>query len=148
MDWGEEEIAIEIHCDAGQILTKAGNRAQIGLFGFMRKRKLNFSDENEFHQGVAISWDSSKSPMVTTSKESGVIKTVFYGFDMDRMLKGILEELLFGNIGVEISTYVRSDNFKILQQVESVKSVSKEKRLSGFFESNREELENNHWLNL
>ena len=64
MDWGEEEIAIEIRCDAGQILTKAGNRDQIGICGFMRKRKLNFLEENEFRRGVAISW-------VTTSKESG-----------------------------------------------------------------------------
>ena len=36
--WGEKEIAIEIHCDAGQILTRTGSRAQIGIFGFSRKQ--------------------------------------------------------------------------------------------------------------
>ena len=64
------------------------------------------------------------------------------------ILKGLLAELIFGNIGVEILTYVRNDNLKILQQVGSIKSVSEKKRLSGFFESNRGELENDPWLNL
>ena len=31
MDWAEEEIEIEAHCDAGQILTKTGSRAQLGI---------------------------------------------------------------------------------------------------------------------
>ena len=97
---------------------------------------------------MAVSRASNKSPRATTSKESGVIQAVFYGFDMARMLKGLLGELLFGNIGVVISTYVRNDNFKIPQQVEYIKSVSGEKRLKCFFESNREELPNNPRLNL
>ena len=96
MDWGEEEIAIEIHCDAGQISTKAGNRAQIGICGFMRKQKLNPLEQNEFHQGVAISWASNKIPRVATSKESGATQAVFYGFDMAGVLKDLLPELLFG----------------------------------------------------
>ena len=37
-DWGENEIAIEIHCDAGGILTKSGRRAQIGICGFRENR--------------------------------------------------------------------------------------------------------------
>ena len=37
VDWGEYEIASEIHCDAGQILTKKGNRAQIGICVFFEK---------------------------------------------------------------------------------------------------------------
>ena len=76
----------------------------------MRKRKLNSSDEGEFHQGVAISCVSNKSPRATASEESGVTQAAFYGFDMARMLKGLLAELLFGNIGVAIPTYVRNDN--------------------------------------
>ena len=67
---------------------------------------------------------------------------------MARMLKGLLAELVFGNIGVGVSTYVRRDNLKILRQVGSPKSVSAEKRLNGFSESNRGELGNNPWLNL
>ena len=62
-------------------------------------------------------------------------------------LKGILAELLFGNIGVEILTYVRNDNLQMLQQVGSVKSASGG-RYEWFFESNREELENNPLVNL
>ena len=88
MDWNGGEIPIETHCDAGQILTKAGGRAQIGICGFMRSQKLNFSEVGEFHQWVAISWVSNKSPMVTTSKEAWDIQAVFYGFDMAMMLKG------------------------------------------------------------
>ena len=53
------------------------------------------------------------------------------------MLKGLLAELLFGNIGVEIPTYVRNDNYGIPQQVESTKSVSNGKRLNWFLERNR-----------
>ena len=47
-------------------------------------------------------------------------------------VKGLLAELLFGNIGVEIPTYVRNDNYKILQQVEPMKTVSGEKDRMGF----------------
>ena len=74
-----------------------------------------------------ISWVSNKSPRVTTSKEAGEIQEVFYGFDMARVLKGLLAELLFGNIGVEIPTYVRNDNRTIIYQVETTKSVSNAK---------------------
>ena len=38
MDWAEEDIEIEVHCDDGQILTKAGSRAQIGICGFIRNK--------------------------------------------------------------------------------------------------------------
>ena len=132
MEWGGEEIAIEIHCDAGQIWAKAGNRAQIGIFGCMRKQKLTCFEVDEFHQSVAISWVSNKSPRVTTSKEAGVIQAVFYGVDMARVLEGLLGELLFGNIGVAIPTYVRNDNYKILQQAESAKTLSNGKDRMGF----------------
>ena len=48
MGWSGGEISIEIHCDAGQILTKAGNRAQIGICGFLRNRKGVFSRRMNF----------------------------------------------------------------------------------------------------
>ena len=38
MDWAEEDLEIEAHCDAGQILTKTGSRAQIGICGFIRTK--------------------------------------------------------------------------------------------------------------
>ena len=62
------------------------------------------------------------------------------------MLKGMLAELTFGNMGVETPTYVRNDNPDALYQVEFVITATKEKRLNGFLESNREGLERNNWL--
>ena len=38
MDWAEEDIEIEAHCDAGQILTKTGSRDQLGICGFIRSK--------------------------------------------------------------------------------------------------------------
>ena len=60
-----------------------------------------------------------------------------YGFEMAGLLKGLVPDLLFGDIGAEIPTYVRNDNCAIMYQVESTKSVSNEKRRNGFLESNR-----------
>ena len=38
VNWAEGDIEIEIHCDAGQILTKTGSRAQLGVCGFIRSK--------------------------------------------------------------------------------------------------------------
>ena len=38
VDWAEEDIEIEVHCDAGPIVTKTGNRAQLGICGFIRNK--------------------------------------------------------------------------------------------------------------
>ena len=65
---------------------------------------------------------------------------------MARMLKGMLEELSFGNIGVEIPTYVRNDNSTVACQVDSFNTVSIEIRLDGFLGINRVELEKNNCL--
>ena len=62
---------------------------------------------------------------------------MFYGFDMARMSKGLLGDLLVGNIGVEIPTYVRNDNRTVAYQVDSVKAVGGGNRLGGFLASNR-----------
>ena len=67
-------------------------------------------------------------------------------FDMARMLKGLLDELTFGNMVVEIPTYVRNDNSDASYHVDAVNTVTNEKRLNGFLESNREELGRNNWL--
>ena len=48
MDWEENEITIEVHCDAGQILTKNGSRAQIGICGFFRKQITEQTKNEEF----------------------------------------------------------------------------------------------------
>ena len=108
MDWGENEIAIEIHCAAGRILAKAGSRAQIGICVFWKTDYGTNEKWGECHQGIAVSWVSNESPSVATSSFSGEIQAAFYGFDMAMMLKGLLAELLFGNIGKEIPTYART----------------------------------------
>ena len=56
---------------------------------------------------------------------------------MARMLKGLLGELTFGDVGVEIPTCVRSDNSDALYQVESAHTVTNEKHPNGFLEINR-----------
>ena len=120
---GEREIAIGIHCDAGRILTKTGSRAQIGICVF-RENKLRNRQNGEFHHGIAISWASNKSHRVATSSFAGEIQAVFYGFDMARTLQGLLAELLFGNMGVEIPTYVRKDNAAAVYQADSANAVT------------------------
>ena len=50
VDWGGKEVAIEIHCDEGQILTKTGTRAQIGICVFSRKQITNQSKNEEFQR--------------------------------------------------------------------------------------------------
>ena len=73
---------------------------------------------------------------------------MFYGFDMARMLKGLLAELLFWDIGAGIPTYVRNDNSTAVYQVDSANAVTNEKRLNSFLESNRGELERDNWLSI
>ena len=57
---------------------------------------------------------------------------MFYGFDMAMMLKGLLAELMFANVGVEIPTYVRNDNSDAVYQVDSINTAGNEKRVNGF----------------
>ena len=78
VDWKEKEIAIEIHCDAGQILTKNGSKAQIGICGFMRKQITEQTKNDDFQKGIAISWVINKSPRVATSSFAGEIQAVFF----------------------------------------------------------------------
>ena len=61
------------------------------------------------------------------------------------MLKGLLSELLLGDIGVAIPTYVRNDNSTASYQVDAVSTVTNEKRLGGSPGSNRCELDKNSW---
>ena len=67
---------------------------------------------------------------------------------MAGMLIGLLAELLFGDIGVAIPTYVGNDNSDDVYQVDSSNTVTNEKRLNGFLESNMEYWEENRWLSV
>ena len=81
-----------------------GNTGQSGRSGanwylcFLRKQPTGETKNVEYRQGIAVSRVSDKSPIVSTSSHSG-IQALFYGFDMDRMLKGLLSELALGNMG-------------------------------------------------
>ena len=94
----------------GGVLTKTGSRAKIGICGFLRQRIADAAKNVEFQQRISVPWMSNNSPRAPTSSYSGEIRTLFYGFDIDRMLKVLLSELMFGNMGVGIPTYVRNDN--------------------------------------
>ena len=65
---------------------------------------------------------------------------------MDGVLKCLLEELIFGNMRYEIKTYVRNDNLDAAYRVGSANTATNRKRLNGFPESNRGDLEQNEWL--
>ena len=60
------------------------------------------------------------------------MQALFYGFDTARFLKEMLAELLFGNVGCSINTYVRKDNSDAVYHMDSMNTVTHEKRLSGF----------------
>ena len=49
-------MAIEEHCAGGNILTKGGRKAPIGIFGFS-KRKVNIENkDNSYMDGIPIAW--------------------------------------------------------------------------------------------
>ena len=82
----------------------------------------------------------NESQRAITSSYAGETQSLFYVFDMAMMLKGLLAELTFGNMGAAIPTYVRNDKQDAVYQADSVNTTTNEKRLSGYLESNREEL--------
>ena len=83
---------------------------------------------------------------MSTSSYAGKIQAFLYGCDMDRMLQGLLVELIFGNMGVEIPTYVRIDDSDASYRVDSVNTVTNGKRLNGLLASNIEESGRYSWL--
>ena len=66
----------------------------------------------------------NKSLRAHKSSSAGGIQALFYGSDMARIVKGLLEELMFGDIVVEIPTYVRNDNSDALYRVDSVNTAT------------------------
>ena len=133
MDWGGGGIAISIHCDAGEILTKTGSMAQIGICGFSIKRITEKAKNVEFQQGIDVSW-VGKHPRRRQhlATRGGGPQSLFYGCDVVRTSHGLLEEPTFGNMGAEIPTYVRSDNSDASYRVDSVNTATTERRLNGF----------------
>ena len=63
---------------------------------------------------------------MATPSFAGGIHAVFYGFDMAMMLNGVMSELMFGNMGAGIPTFVRNGNSTAAYQVESLTAVTNE----------------------
>ena len=80
-------------------MAETGIRSQIGIGGFPTKQITDETKNVEYRKGNAVSRMSNKSPRAPSSSYAGGIKALFYGFDIDRMLKGLLGELIFGNMG-------------------------------------------------
>ena len=129
-------------------MTKTGSRAQIGICGFSRVSITEKTANVEFQQGIDVSWLSNKIPRVPTSSYDGETQALFYGSGMGMVLKCLLSELTFGNMGgwVEIPTYIRNDNSDASYQVDASNTVTNGARLKAFLESNKEEIRKNNWL--
>ena len=54
----------------------------------------------------------------------GEIQALFYGFGTSRFIKEMLAELLFGNVGCSINTYVGNDNSDAVYHMESMNTVT------------------------
>ena len=115
-----------------KLQTESGSRPHIGIFGLLRKRITEQTKNVEYRQGVSVSWAGNKIPRWPTSSFAWGIEALLYGFDMARALKDLLSELLLGDIGGEIPTYLRSDKSETSYRADSVYTVTNVKRLNGF----------------
>ena len=93
---------------------------------FSRGQITDVAKNVEYRRGIAVSRVGGASPRATTSSYAGGTQALFYGFDMAIMLKGLLEELIFGNMGSAIPTYVRNDNPDAEYQVDSSNTETNE----------------------
>ena len=55
LGFGQNEMAIATHCDPGAILTMAGRRAHVGIYGVSTKQITKEARNVEFRHGSAIS---------------------------------------------------------------------------------------------
>ena len=76
------------------------------------------------------------------------VQVAFRGFYTARFLKSMLGELFTGSGNVDIETRVRSDNSSVVENAQPTNTVTKNRRLNGLLESNREELETDRFLGL
>ena len=74
--------------------------AQIDIPGFSGMQITEETKNLEYRQCIAALRVNSIGPRVSTSSYSGEIQALYYCFDVARMRKALLSELLFCNIGV------------------------------------------------
>ena len=92
---------------------------------------MRFSDESnymgganhlEYRQCTAASRVRNQSPIVPTSSYTGEMQALFYGFGMAGVLKGLLEELLFGiGRGVCVCVWGYQPMFETIIQMRRIK---------------------------
>ena len=111
-------------------MAETGSRAQIGICGFLMAQITEKSKNVEYRQGIAVSWVGNKRPMFPTSGYAGEIQALFYGRDVARASECHVAEFIFGNMGIEIPTYVRNDNSDASYHADCVNTETNEKRLN------------------
>lgn len=98
VDLEENEIAIEVHCESGEIMNKKGSREQIGICGFLRRRRgrrVGGRNKDLVHlEGIPIALNIGKRPMVSASSYYSGILAAFLGFATARFLRSLLVGLL------------------------------------------------------
>ena len=125
VDCAVGEIAIAIRIGAVEILTETGRRERKLLSLVLEETNYGESARNiEVRRGIAVSWVVNKTPSTPTSSYSGWSRSIVYGFDMARALKGLLDELTFGNMGSAIPGYVRNDTSEESHRVDSVNTMT------------------------
>ena len=67
--------------------------------------------------------------MVSASCYTGEIQALRYGFGLARILNLLISQLILGNIGGGIPTYVRNDRSDSAYQVDSANTVTNGKRI-------------------
>ena len=51
MDWG---VDFKVHCDAGEIMPQKGSRAEIGIYGAIRRKVEAINKDHVYVKGVPI----------------------------------------------------------------------------------------------
>ena len=126
MDWAEGGVEIEIRCDAGQILTKQVVGPSQEFATSLETKSTERTKARTFIPGQRFRGQAvgalDQLHLVMREKTNHY----FYGFDTARFPKEMLAELLFGNVGCSISTYVRNDNSDAVYRMESTNTVADE----------------------
>ena len=137
-------MAIEVHCENGDILTKGWGKYQVGIFGFIGGESNESNADKSYIGGTPIAWTSVGCGVglvggggawgclgVETSSCAGEIQASYRGPDTDRFFKSILSELLFGNANVSMGAGIRNDNPIVVEHVHSINSAARERKLNG-----------------
>ena len=117
-------MAIEVNCDARNILANGRGASQIGISGLIREKANGRNTDKDYLDGVEISRPSGGSLRIATSSYAGKLRDAFRCFDTSQYLKRALTELLLGGGNIDIVAMIRDDNFSVAEHVRSINSVT------------------------